>query len=335
MTRQAGNVSGTHVIIIAKDICPIKHNFSYSTRKNTLTFTSGTSQFSGQLSWEDLFLPVFKKFLICLWAIFIHTSLSDMSNLPPHFPSSAPMNVSVLLYNKLPLENLLIILAGVGLFLFHGCSSPFFKLSSVAFREQSARNISWGLEPGPHAWVTSRESSNSVLTFPSTWFSCSTGAGKRRAGPWAFRTIKGSHFTTEKVRPTLLEKTSKKSSYHLAEHRHLSGIVIAVFLLFYLLVLITTLQSTYCQPHFSEWETETEGWKTASPKTPKQEEVTSNPQMYKSVLLKIGWAYESPGGFVEKQHLKVWDEAQDSEFLTSSCWCLAAGPWATLCSARV
>lgn len=92
--------------------------------------------------------------------IYTH-QLSDMSWLPSPNPSasSLPMNVSVLLYNKLPLQNLLIILAGVLLFLFHSCSSPFF-LSSMVFhaavsKEHQLRQAS----AGPHAWVTSRYSS--------------------------------------------------------------------------------------------------------------------------------------------------------------------------------
>lgn len=91
-----------------------------------------------------------------------------MSNHPSPTPllCSSPMNVSVLWYKKL--ENLIIILAGVLLFSFQGSSSPFFKFSSVAFREQSAKNISWGQKPGPHAWVTSRDHSNSALTFTNT-----------------------------------------------------------------------------------------------------------------------------------------------------------------------
>ena len=63
----------------------------------------------------------------------------QISCLPPFVAASSPVNVSVLLYNKLPLENQPIILAGVGLLLFHGSSSPF--VNSVAFREQSAKNI--------------------------------------------------------------------------------------------------------------------------------------------------------------------------------------------------
>ena len=51
----------------------------------------------------------------------------QISYLPPFVAASSPVNVSVLLYNKLPLENLPIILAGVGLLLFHGSSSPFCK----------------------------------------------------------------------------------------------------------------------------------------------------------------------------------------------------------------
>ena len=49
--------------------------------------------------------------------------------------------------------------------------------------------------------------------------------------------------------PTLLENTSTKSSCHLAEHQHFSGIVVA-FSLLCLLVLITTKQSTYNCPTF-------------------------------------------------------------------------------------
>lgn len=65
-------------------------------------------------------------------------------------------------------------------------------------------------------------------------------------GTRLFTIVKGLHFAPEKSdRPTLVEETSKKSSYHLVEHQDTSGIIVAFLPLFYLLVLITTLQSIY------------------------------------------------------------------------------------------
>lgn len=113
-------------------------------------------------------------------------------------------------------------------------------VNSVAFREQSAKNIGWGLEPGPHAWVPSRFSF--ALIFTNTQFSCSAGAGERRAGCVVFTTVKGLHLTTEKVRwAHLAQEYLQEEQLSLNQHRHLFGIVDAAFLLFYLAVLIITL----------------------------------------------------------------------------------------------
>lgn len=60
----------------------------------------------------------------------------------------SPVNVSVLLYNKLPLENLPIILAGVELLLFRGSSSPFCKFCGFQ------RTVSKEHRLRPGAWTS-------------------------------------------------------------------------------------------------------------------------------------------------------------------------------------
>lgn len=130
-----------------------------------------------------------------------------ISPLPALFPSSSPTNVCVLLYNKLPLESLLIILAGVLLFWFHGCCSLF--LSSVAFREQSAKSISWG---SPGAWPSCFGNFHRQLQrgpdiyrhliLLQCWHRW--GRGGPGTGCRVLTIAKGLHFTTEKVRGTHL-----------------------------------------------------------------------------------------------------------------------------------
>ena len=109
-----------------------------------------TSHFSGQLSWEDLFLPIFKNSTFA-YEQYLYTPAfltCQISCLPPFVAASSPVNVSVLLYNKLPLENLPIILAGVGLLLFHGSSSPFCKFRGFQ------RTVSKEHRLRPGAWTS-------------------------------------------------------------------------------------------------------------------------------------------------------------------------------------
>lgn len=71
------------------------------------------------------------------------------------------------------------------------------------------------------------------------------------------------------------------------------------------------------------------------PQTPQQQEVISNLQLSASALLAVGWPQAHLGNLVTPQHGKGWSGAWDSVSLTSSHWCLAAGPWATLGLARM
>lgn len=122
-----------------------------------------------------------------------------------------------------------------------GCSALFiswlqlsiFYVRSVASGEQSEKNISRGRpQLGPHAWVTSADSSNSgwhlqTLKSPAVLVQ---GRGGLGAGCRVLTLVKGFLLPLRKLEgPTLLENTSMKSSCLLAEHQLFSGIVVAVW----------------------------------------------------------------------------------------------------------
>ena len=96
------------------------------------------------------FLPILKNSTFA-YEQYLYTPAflkCQISCLPPSAASSSPVKVSVLLYNKLPLENLPIILAGVKLLLFHGSSSPFRKLHGFQ------RTVSKEHQLRPGAWTS-------------------------------------------------------------------------------------------------------------------------------------------------------------------------------------